>query len=80
MLFLCVCSKWLLGKGKKVFSQSLRKENAAEWLWVMLCSLAMSRISSHPSGVTLQCLKLLNAFLNGTLLPPKEGREDSSDL
>lgn len=68
------------GQEKESLFQSLRKESAAEWLWVMLCSLAVSSLSSNPPGVTLECLKLLNAFLNGTSLPREEGRGAQSDL
>lgn len=68
------------GQEKESLFQSLRKESAAEWLWVMLCSLAVSSLSSNPPGVTLERLKLLNAFLNGTSLPREEGRGAQSDL
>lgn len=80
MLFLCIRSKWLLGKGETVFPQSLRKGNTAEWPWVMLCSLAVWSLSSNPPGVTLECLKLLNGFLNGPFPRHKEGWGDKSDL
>ena len=68
------------GQGRKVFSQSLRKGNTAEWPWVMLCSLAVSSISSNPPGVTLECLELLNGFPNGPFPCHKEGCGDKSDL
>lgn len=68
------------GQEKESLFQSLRKESATEWLWVMLCSLAVSSVSSNLPGVTFECLKLQNAFLNGTSLPCKEGRRAQSDL
>lgn len=80
MLFLCIHSKWLLGKGEKVFFQSLSKRSTAEWPWVMLCSLAVFSLSSDPPGVALECLKLLNVFLNGPFPHHKEGCGDRSDL
>lgn len=80
MLFLCVCSKWLLGKGEKVFFQSLRKGSTAQRPWVMLYSLTVFSLSTDPPGVALECLKLLNVFLNGPFPHQKEVCGDKSDL
>lgn len=80
MLFLCAPSKWLLGKGEKIFFQSFRKGSTAEWPWVMLCSLAVFSLCTDPPGVALECLKLLNVFLNGPFPHHKEGCGDRSDL
>lgn len=68
------------GKGEKVFCQSWRKGNAAEWPWVIRCTLAVSSITSSPPGVTLECLKLPNGFLNVPFPPNKEEWGDKSDL
>lgn len=80
MLFLCVCSKWLLGKGDKVFFRSLRKGSTAQWPWVILCSLSVFSLSNDPPGVALECLKLLSVFLNGPFPHQKEVCGDKSDL
>lgn len=62
------------------FSPSLRRGSTAQWPWVMLCSLAVFNLSSDPPGVSLECLKLLNVFLNGPFPHHKEGCGDKSDL
>lgn len=76
MLFLCVHSKWLLGKGEKsLFPKFKKGKHSRVWPWVMLCSLAVFSLSSDPPGVALECLKLLNVFLMRLFLITRKGVE-----